>query len=222
MTDAQAWLSGGEGGHAPLALIGDWRIHHAAELKRALDGLEGEWDRLDGSGIEALDAAGAFLLLDLARRLGVDVESIRLAAHQRELVAAVADRLAVEEPAPEPVPGLWRRVLAGLGRATLALKNNALQLLGFLGLALATLAATAFRPRRWRVTATAHHMQQSGLDALPLVSLLSFLVGAVVAFLGATVLRDFGAELFVVDLTTYAFLRVFGVLLTAILLAGRT
>ena len=65
-------------------------------------------------------------------------------------------------------------------------------------------------------------MEQVGLDAVPLVLLLSFMVGAVIAFLGATVLRDFGAEMFVVELVGIAFLREFGVLLTAILLAGRT
>jgi phospholipid/cholesterol/gamma-HCH transport system permease protein len=100
--------------------------------------------------------------------------------------------------------------------------HNLRLLVGFLGLAMSRLAATAFRPSQWRVTATVFHMQQTGLNALPLTALLSFLVGAVVAYLGATVLRDFGAELFVVDLITYAFLREFGVLLTAILLAGRT
>jgi len=87
---------------------------------------------------------------------------------------------------------------------------------------LVTMLRVLPRPKRWRVTATIHHMEQTGVDALPLTLLLSFLVGAVVAFLGATVLRDFGAELYVVDLVTIAFLREMGVLLTAILLAGRT
>jgi len=76
--------------------------------------------------------------------------------------------------------------------------------------------------RKLRVTATVFHMEQVGLDAVPIVSLLSFLVGAVVAFLGATVLRDFGAAIFTVELVSYSFLREFGVLLTAILLAGRS
>ena len=65
-------------------------------------------------------------------------------------------------------------------------------------------------------------MEQVGLDSAPLVALLSFMVGAVIAFLGAMVLRDFGATIFVVELVNAAFLREFGVLLTAILLAGRT
>jgi phospholipid/cholesterol/gamma-HCH transport system permease protein len=65
-------------------------------------------------------------------------------------------------------------------------------------------------------------MEQVGLDATPLVAVLSFLVGAVIAFLGANVLRDFGAEIYVVELVNVAFLREFGVLLTSIILAGRT
>ncbi len=77
-------------------------------------------------------------------------------------------------------------------------------------------------PRRFRLTATVHHMEQVGLDAVPLVALLSYLVGAVIAFLGSTILRDFGAEIYVVELVSIAFLREFAVLLTAIVLAGRT
>ena len=78
------------------------------------------------------------------------------------------------------------------------------------------------QPRRFRLTATVYHMEQVGLDAVPLVFLLSYLVGAVIAFLGANILRDFGAEIYVVELVNVAFLREFGVLLTAIILAGRT
>ena len=65
-------------------------------------------------------------------------------------------------------------------------------------------------------------MEQVGLDAVPLVFVLNFLVGAVIAFLGANVLRDFGATIFVVELVNISFLREFAVLLTAIVLAGRT
>ncbi|MEN1728163.1 MAG: ABC transporter permease, partial [Pseudomonadota bacterium] len=109
-----------------------------------------------------------------------------------------------------------------VGRATIRLLRHLKTLLGFLGQTLATAVLILFHPERWPVTATVHHIQQTGFNALPLVALLSFLIGAVVAFLGATVLKDFGAELFVVELTTFAFLREFGVLLTAIILAGRT
>ncbi|MDU1660713.1 MAG: NADH-quinone oxidoreductase subunit M [Stenotrophomonas maltophilia] len=95
-------------------------------------------------------------------------------------------------------------------------------LLGFIGLILATFARGVFRPKRWRLTPMVAHIEQTGLDAAPIVALLTFLVGAVVAFLGATVLESFGASIFTVDLVAFSFLREFGVLLTAILMAGRT
>ena len=102
------------------------------------------------------------------------------------------------------------------------LYQDSRQLLGFIGLIVATLARRAFQPRRWRMTSVVAHIEQTGLDAAPIVALLTFLVGAVVAFLGATVLASFGASIFTVDLVAFSFLREFGVLLTAILMAGRT
>jgi phospholipid/cholesterol/gamma-HCH transport system permease protein len=109
-----------------------------------------------------------------------------------------------------------------MGAALESFWINARQLVGFIGLTLLTLSKVLTGKRRLRLTATVFHMEQSGLDAVPIVALLSFLVGAVVAFLGATVLRDFGASIFTVELVAYSFLREFGVLLTAILLAGRS
>ena len=112
--------------------------------------------------------------------------------------------------------------LARLGRAMVDNWREARALLGFFGEVLIKLLRMVREPRRFRPVATVFHMEQVGLDAVPLVALLCFLVGAVVAFLGANVLRDFGATIFVVELVSIAFLREFGVLLTAIILAGRT
>jgi len=100
--------------------------------------------------------------------------------------------------------------------------GNFLLLLGFTGLTLSTLVRLLPLPHRWRYTALVTQIHQTGLDAVPIVALLTFLVGAVVAFLGATVLENFGATIYTVDLVVYSFLREFGVILTAILMAGRT
>ncbi len=204
-----------------LQLAGDWRVHNAERIDRTLQQGDFQARRLDGREIEYLDAAGALMLLRLASVAGVDTDDVVLREDHVKLVAAVSDALEKEEESAARPPA-WKLGLARIGETVVKLGESAWQLLGFLGLTLVTWIKVMPRPGQWRITATVHHMQQSGLDALPLVALLSFLVGAVVAFLGATVLRDFGAELFVVDLTTYAFLREFGVLLTAILLAGRT
>ena len=114
------------------------------------------------------------------------------------------------------------QLLAELGALVATFGRALLALLGFIGLILETLARTLLQPSRWRVTALVAQIQQTGLNAAPIVALLTFLVGAVVAFLGATVLSRFGASIYTVMLVAFSFLREFGVLLTAILRAGRT
>jgi len=83
-------------------------------------------------------------------------------------------------------------------------------------------AAALVRPRRWRVTSLVYHMQEAGLNAAPIVALMAFLIGVVLAFQGSAQLRQFGAEVFVVDLIAISVLRELGILLTAIIVAGRS
>jgi phospholipid/cholesterol/gamma-HCH transport system permease protein len=78
------------------------------------------------------------------------------------------------------------------------------------------------RPREFRLTALVHHCQDVGWAAVPIVALMAFLIGVVLAFQGASQLRQFGAEIFVVDLIAISILRELGILLTAIIVAGRT
>ena len=213
-----------------LRLSGDWTLARYAALR----GQVNEWrQRLDGQalaaeldGIDALDTAGAALLVDLlgAARLIAAVEAdASLGAERRNLLLATAHAHQgyVEEPAA-PSESAIREVLAHIGATVDGIRHQLIALLGFIGLTLASLARTAPRPRRWRVTSLVVQIEQTGLDAVPIVALLTFLVGAVVAFLGATVLASFGASIYTVDLVAFAFLREFGVLLAAILLAGRT
>ena len=205
-----------------LLLAGDWQIDAVAQLATEVGRVSGPANAVDASSISRLDAAGALMLFRLLDRLGVEPSKLEASDEHRALIDAVISAQRSDASSEEASPPGWQRFLAGVGSSSVGVVQNLNQLLGFLGLTLLTLLAAIPRPSRWRITATIHHMQQTGLNAMPLVALLSFLVGAVVAFLGATVLRDFGAELFVVDLTAYAFLREMGVLLTAILLAGRT
>lgn len=201
---------------------GDWLLGQVAALEAMVEAAGGSARAIDATGIRRLDAGGAMLLVRAARELSLSPDRIELREEHRPLVDVVVGTLDRDEEDELPRSPLWRVWLGGIGQAVVGGGANLRLLVGFLGLVLARLAATVWRPARWRVTATVFHMQQTGVNALPLTALLAFLVGAVVAYLGATVLRDFGAELFVVDLITYAFLREFGVLLTAILLAGRT
>jgi len=205
-----------------VVAAGDWTLASAPALDQRV--VEVKRRRASGaveaSGISRLDTAGAELLLELAGDARDGITG--LDEGRRALVDAVAKAQteAVAKVPPQP-PGIVV-LLARTGSAVEAIWHDAIALVGFIGLMLQTLARTMPNPRRWRVTPLFFHIEQTGLDAVPIVALLSFLVGAVVAFLGATVLRDFGASVFTVELVGYSFLREFGVLLTAILIAGRS
>lgn len=207
-------------------LEGDWTLPQAQDIVT-------QWPqtlqtsqllRIDVTTMGQLDTAGAMLLL---RILGSapsadDLKKLQgLQSAHRELLALILTRRDMPLPAREHHFS-GRELVIRMGKATETFWGQTRQLLGFVGLTVQTLAMVLIGRRKLRLTATVFHMEQTGLDAVPIVTLLTFLVGSVVAFLGATVLRDFGAEIFTVELVAYSFLREFGVLLTAILLAGRS
>jgi phospholipid/cholesterol/gamma-HCH transport system permease protein len=218
-----------EQGQDRLRITGDWTLVHHAALKRQVAARRIQQGatppELDFSGLAALDTAGAALLVELigAQRLKrIEDVAPDLPRAKQALLQTVAEAMA-SPLTPEPRRGSpLIAFLAQTGEHVEALWQQQRMLLAFVGLTLATLAATLPRPRRWRITAMVAHIQQTGLNAIPIVSLLTFLIGAVVAFLGATVLVDFGATIYTVHLIAYAFLREFGVMLAAVLLAGRT
>jgi len=203
-----------------LRLTGSWTLAHAAEmadtLRLAPEGIVGA----DASEVERVDSAGVLQLLRFARRRGLDLDTFDFHEDHRALVAAIED-VADDRPKKKREYG----VAAALARLGYAVHDNWLEILAlvaFLGENLVKFGRLLTQPRRFRLTSTVYHMEQVGLDAVPLVFLLSYLVGAVIAFLGANILRDFGAEIYVVELVSVSFLREFAVLLTAIILAGRT
>ena len=211
-----------------VRVIGSWVIGHYSELSQGLVPLaidaQDSLMQLDVSDLSALDTAGAALLID---QLGISAfrrllpEATALSAEREALLLAVLEAMDQEAPKPAP-PARWTDKVARLGETMINGWQQFVMLLGFMGLTLSTLVAVLFIPKRWRITALVAQIQQCGLNAVPIVALLTFLVGAVVAFLGATVLENFGATIYTVDLVAYSFLREFGVLLSAILLAGRT
>ena len=204
-----------------LRATGDWTLHNAEQILAFIDAAPERAKDIDGRDISRLDSTGAMLLSRYAVRVGLGLATVEVQDKYLSMVEAV--REICETPPRTATKDLgFRRMLERLGYSMEDYAKEVLALIGFGGLTLQTAFRTLLRPARIRITSTVHHMEQVGLDAVPLVLLLSFMVGAVIAFLGATVLRQFGAEIFVVELVGIAFLREFGVLLTAILLAGRT
>jgi phospholipid/cholesterol/gamma-HCH transport system permease protein len=212
-----------------LTVSGDWTLPNYGRLKRdvqktaAMELPNGHSVNL--ATINALDTAGASLLVDLlgARQLHELTElTPGLSSERQELLRLVANAMASPEGETSLRSNPITEFLAGVGGKIEDFWHQQKLLIGFTGQILATLASILATPWRWRITSLVAHVHQTGLNALPIVALLTFLVGAVVAFLGATILDDFGATIYTVNLVAFSFLREFGVLLAAILLAGRT
>lgn len=212
-----------------LQVGGDWTLAHFATLEtqvlRARENLPVDAP-IDLSALSALDTAGAALLVDLlgaARLNNLETSAPQLSAERRVLLQSVGHAIAESQRTPPPPkPSAIKEFFGHIGVAVEDFYKNLVELIGFFGLTIATMLSVLLRPSRWRVTSLVAHIEQTGLNAVPIVALLTFLVGAVVAFLGATILADFGASIYTINLVAFSFLREFGVLLTAILMAGRT
>lgn len=208
-----------------LRAHGAWTVQGIVELRLHLHRLV--WPPLprvpfDCSGIVAFDTAGAWLLLDLMQRVRAAggepvVEGLR--PEFETLLNLVQARTARHAPPPPPAPPGF---LARLGMKTLDRLRETRDLLAFLGASTRAFLLAVLHPRHWRGRLVLHHIQHAGLDALPLVGLLSFLIGMVIAYQGASQLTRYGANIFVVDLIAHSILRELGPLLVAVIVAGRT
>jgi phospholipid/cholesterol/gamma-HCH transport system permease protein len=209
-----------------LRLSGDWSLTAMpgieAELK-TLPGLEGgvtcDWTQARAPGISPVWA----LLQRLAElRAGghADIRHTGDPPHFLDLLQKLhVDRIAAHAQAP---PASLERLVGKLGRWAVLQGWHGRGVIVFLG-RIATVVREAFsRPRALRVSSLARHIYETGITAIPIVSLIAFLISVIVAYLGAQQLSRFGADIFVVDLVTIAVLREMGVLLTAIIVAGRS
>tara|TARA_R110002020_G_scaffold22372_26_gene75406 strand:+ start:1236 stop:2342 length:1107 start_codon:yes stop_codon:yes gene_type:complete len=179
---------------------------------------------IDLSGADALDTGGAWLIADLKTRLEAEGRSVTIVGasdDQAALMAAVTKAIP-EDESPEAPPTGFIPLLDRTGRGTVDAGKSVVSLLSFFGLILTRLVGVLLRPWRLRFAALFTQMEETGLKAVPIVALMGFLIGVVLAFQGAAQLRQFGAEVFVVDLIAVSVLRELGILLTAIIVAGRS
>lgn len=179
---------------------------------------------IDLSGLSAMDTSGAWLVHRFLRVWG---EAGAQARHEnatpdQETLLAQAQKHDVPPAPAGKQPSLLIRELAYLGQSTIRIADRFGSLLAFFGLVLARLGRQIVHPRRIRWVALTNQMEQIGLNALPIIGLMSFLIGLVLVQQGAFQLRKFGAEIFVVDLVSISTVRELGVLLTAIMVAGRS
>ena len=207
---------------------GDWVINGIGKFESAIRKIEESQDpgdiRIDLSGLGRIDTAGAYLLGRTVRQCGdPDGDWHYIGGHEsaRTLMADMRRRLA-HCPPEDADAGGFMAVMARIGRGAEEAWEETWDTFAFFGRVLTTGFGVMAMPARMRWTATVHIMETAGVNALPIIAVLSFFIGAVVAFMGANLLETFGASVFTVELVGLSVLREFGVLITAILLAGRS
>ncbi|MCP4327164.1 MAG: MlaE family lipid ABC transporter permease subunit [Alphaproteobacteria bacterium] len=210
-----------------IVAAGPWTIRHAPDIERQAGALTPNGARqavFDLSRLDAIDTAGALVLfkvVDRFKNAGVETEVAGAPGDFSDLLARVAE--AEERHAvPQPPVGRFSHSLEVIGHSTVQAFREGRDLLSFFGLTIVVFGRIIARPRRLRLISTINNMESAGVRALPIVGLLSFLIGVVLAYQGADQLRQFGAEIFTVNLLAVSVLREIGILLTAILVAGRS
>ena len=206
-------------GGRTLRFFGTLTLAQLREVPQQLDELEASPDRIDIARVERMDTVGAWLIHRLARDHDIPVDGANPEqAHLLEQIAA-ADHPLEEQPSPTPT---LPRLLDRMGEATVRAGVTLVGLIGFFGAVLVELLSLARVPRRIRWHAMVRQFEVVGVDALGIIGLMSFLIGIVIAQQGAIQLRQFGAEVFTINLVGRLTLRELGVLMTAIMVAGRS
>ncbi|MBL8271462.1 ABC transporter permease [Steroidobacter sp.] len=206
-----------------LRLRGAWCIDNVREIESTLAQLSAEGHtRLDFSGIETLDLSGAWLLRNwLEHGKGGQFEVVGEPPPHFAFLDELLQKNA-GKPATPSGGGTLRDAIVWIGRTSVQHAKQTRDAVGFFG----RISMTALRAMRslhhLRLPSIARHVYETGIQAIPIVSLIAFLISVIVAYLGAQQLQQFGAEIFTVDLVAISVLREMGVLLTSIIVAGRS
>ena len=176
--------------------------------------------RIDLGEVDAIDTTGAWLCLRLSRETGAPI--VHASTTARRLIEALREADSGAAPMrPYRFP-VWLRVPDRIGRAVVELGQGGLAVLGFVGQMILAIGHVLRHPGRFRGRALIHQMELVGVNALGIIGLMSFLVGIVIAQQGAVQLQQFGAEIYTVNLVGRLTLRELGILMTAIMVAGRS
>lgn len=214
-------------GATSVRFSGPWDVPTVMAQEKALYGLAENPDEarrvvLDLSAVTRLDTVGAIAVSALRERLAEGGKAEIIGAHKTHII--LLDEIAKVDA--QPIPKLPKLTLvdriALLGEGTVGVALEIRELVGYFGELTVVLYRLARHPSRIRLTSIVSHMQQVGLNAMPIVGLLAFLIGVVLTFISGDQLQRFGASIFIVNLIGIGVLRELGILITAIIVAGRS
>jgi phospholipid/cholesterol/gamma-HCH transport system permease protein len=213
---------GAEGGGADatrLVLSGQLTLASIAAIERDLQRLTGPLGSIDLAGVDDIDTVGAWVVCRVAHEHSADITGASPEAER--LLSAVRDIDPDGEMHPARPP-VWERVPLAVGEKVYATRTGMLGVVGFFGQILIGIGSLLRHPLRFPIRALVHQMELVGVTALPIIGLMSFLIGIVIAQQGSVQLQQFGAESLTVNLVGRITLRELGVLMTAIMVAGRS
>jgi phospholipid/cholesterol/gamma-HCH transport system permease protein len=207
-----------------LHCTGAWTVRGIAQLEQELKDMA--WPvavdlEIDSSAISSLDTSGAWLLRMTVSTLEQQGHNVRITGLRTEF-SSLLDLIPARSVISAPLAKSKESLRASIGRQSWQGMENMFGMLAFVGESAIAIMRLIVQPRRIRWRAIFHNMQTAGFEALPIVGLLSFLMGVVIAYQGADQLQRFGANIYIVDLVGLAMLRELSPLLTAIIVAGRS
>ena len=203
-----------------LLLQGDLDIIHFKQAQKALEkALNNQNQSLDLSGLEKLDTAGALLLRQLEEKHHISLQHLK--TEHKKLFKLVAQTTL--ETIPEPKKdATFIHIIKQTGRHTIAAYHWLIQFIAFIGQVCVNLLKSFRNPRHFRFNEIMHHLEQTGIQAIPIISAMAFMIAIVLCYQGVAQLRPMGAQNLSVNLVALSVLREMGVLLTAIMVAGRS
>lgn len=206
-----------------LRFAGSLTLARIGNLPEELRGYTQHVRQLDLSRIDALDTVGAWVIHRFSDASGAEIVGLDEAKQHLLQQVAAADQPVEMRPVHV---GSLTRVIGEIGTATITSLRTMYGLLGFLGATVmafwAVMVSIVRPPRRFRFNATVQRFEVVGVSALWIIGLMSFLIGIVIAQQGAVQLAQFGAQVFTINLIGRITLRELGVLMTAIMVAGRS
>ncbi len=220
-----------DGDGLTLRLSGRWRAVDVGSIEPQLATLDVRGFRrivISTRGLAELDISGAWLLWRFIRDARTSGSEVSFADGEPPQLGLIEESLAGSGRRPAPAAQssgddyVGERTFAAVGRRAVRSWQSVITGLDFVGQVSLMLGRALRAPKRWRPVSIARHVYDTGVTAIPIVALIGFLIAVIIAYMGAQQLRKFGADIFVVDLVTVGMLREMGVLLTAIIVAGRS
>lgn len=210
-----------------IDLGGAWVVDFSFEIRNLaakIPSTKSKTVKIDAHGLDRLDSMGTWFIYKIIKGLEAKKHAVSLSGFSPDQAVLLGNmkRYDIPHASPEKQENFFTRRMRAFYNLSIRVSAGYGRLLAFIGVVLERSWLMLLHPRRIRLTSLSVQIEQTGFNALLIVGMMTFLIGAVIVNQGAIQLRQFGAEIFTVDLLAVSLLREMAILLTAIMVAGRS